>query len=127
MPTRDTAPIGAPCWVDLMTSDTAKSRAFYSDLFGWEAEEPNPEFGGYFNFTKNGVLVAGCMAAQPDSGMPDVWSIHLATDDAVKTAAATATNGGQVHVAAMPVADLGTMAMVADPSGAAIGIWQPGT
>jgi predicted enzyme related to lactoylglutathione lyase len=127
MPTRDTAPVGAPCWVDLMTSDTARSRAFYTELFGWDAEDPNPEFGGYFNFTKNGVLVAGCMSAQPDSGMPDVWSIYLATDDAGKTADAAAANGGQVHVGAMPVADLGTMAMVADPSGAAIGIWQPGT
>jgi uncharacterized protein len=127
MPTRDTAPIGAPCWVDLMTSDTAKSRAFYRDLFGWEAQDPNPEFGGYFNFTKNGVLVAGCMSAQPDSGMPDAWSIYLATDDAVKTVDATATNGGQVYTGTMAVGDLGTMAMVADPSGAAIGIWQPGT
>ena len=24
MPTRDTAPIGAPCWIDLMTSDTER-------------------------------------------------------------------------------------------------------
>ncbi|MDQ6614274.1 MAG: VOC family protein, partial [Actinomycetota bacterium] len=38
MPTRDTAPIGAPCWVDLMTSDTERSRAFYCELFGWTAE-----------------------------------------------------------------------------------------
>jgi hypothetical protein len=27
MPTRDTAPIGAPCWVDLMTSDTERRGA----------------------------------------------------------------------------------------------------
>ena len=82
MPTRETAPIGAPCWVDLMTSDTARSREFYSQLFGWEADEPAEEFGGYFNFAKDGVRVAGCMAADPASGMPDVWSVYLATDDA---------------------------------------------
>ncbi|MGH3888170.1 MAG: hypothetical protein ACRDSZ_16670 [Pseudonocardiaceae bacterium] len=40
MPTRDTAPIGAPCWVDLLTSDTGRSRAFYCQLFGWTAQEP---------------------------------------------------------------------------------------
>ena len=78
MPTRDTAPIGAPCWVDLMTSDTERSRAFYCDLFGWTAEEPAPEFGGYFNFASDGVRIAGCMASQAGSG-PDTWSVYLAT------------------------------------------------
>src|SRR4051794_17082862 len=85
MPTRETAPIGAPCWVDLMTSDTSRSRDFYCGLFGWTAEEPNVDFGGYFNFTKDGNRVAGCMASQPGQGMPDVWSVYLATDDASKT------------------------------------------
>ncbi len=34
-------------------------------------------------------------------------------------------NGGQVIVAAMQVGDFGHMAVVTDPSGAAIGVWQP--
>ncbi len=127
MPARDSAPIGAPCWIDLMTSDTGRSREFYGQLFGWTAEEPNEQFGGYFNFTTDGVRVAGCMASQPGEGVPDVWSVYLATDDARKTVEAAAANGGQVHVAAMDVGDLGTMAVLADPGGAAIGVWQPGT
>ena len=55
MPARDNAPAGAPCWVNLMTSDPARSREFYTGLFGWTAEPPNPDFGGYFNFAKDGV------------------------------------------------------------------------
>jgi predicted enzyme related to lactoylglutathione lyase len=94
MPTRDAAPIGAPCWVDLMTSDIERSRAFYCQLFGWTAEEPAEEFGGYLNFTKNGVPVAGCMASQPGSGMPDAWSVYLAADDTRKTLDAATANGG---------------------------------
>ena len=126
MPTRETAPIGAPCWTDLMTSDTDRSRAFYGQLFGWTAEEPNQEFGGYFSFTKDGVAVAGCMASQPGAGPADVWSVYLATDDTAKTVDAATANGGQVHVQPMAVGDLGTMAVVGDPGGASIGIWQPG-
>ena len=34
MPARATAPIGSPCWVDLMTSDQDRVRAFYGQLFG---------------------------------------------------------------------------------------------
>jgi predicted enzyme related to lactoylglutathione lyase len=109
-----------------MTSDTARSRAFYGELFGWTAEEPAEEFGGYFSYAKDGALVAGCMANQPDSGMPDVWSVYLASDDARKTVDTATANGGQVIVAPMDVGDIGAMAVVSDPGGAAIGVWQPG-
>jgi predicted enzyme related to lactoylglutathione lyase len=126
MPRRDTAPVGAPCWVDLMTSDTDRSRDFYCQLFGWTAEEPAEEFGGYFNFQKDGIRVAGCMASQPGMGASDVWSVYLTTDDARKTVDATTASGGQVHVEPMEVADLGTMAVLSDSGGAAIGVWQPG-
>lgn len=126
MPTRDTAPVGAPCWVDLMTSDVAGSRTFYCELFGWTAEEPAEEFGGYFNFRKDGVRVAGCMGTEPGSGVPDAWSIYLATDDAAKTVDVAAAHGGQVHVQPAVVGDLGTMAVIGDPGGAGIGVWQPG-
>jgi hypothetical protein len=122
----DHAPIGAPCWIDLMTSDPARSREFYGQLFGWVAEEPNEQFGGYFNFVRNGALVAGCMSSQPDAGVTDVWSVYLSTDDARKAVESAAANAGQVLVGPADVGDLGTMAVVSDPGGAAIGLWRPG-
>jgi predicted enzyme related to lactoylglutathione lyase len=112
--------------VDLTSSDPARARDFYCPLFGWDAEEPNPEFGGYFNFTRQGSRVAGGMASEPGAPVHDVWSIYLATDDAAKTVDAAAASGSQVIVPAMPVGELGTMAVVLDPGGAAIGMWQPG-
>ena len=80
MPLRETAPIGAPCWIDLFTTDPDKSRAFYGELFGWKAEEPNPEFGGYFNFTKDDQPIAGGMRNDGSSGAPDAWTVYLAVD-----------------------------------------------
>lgn len=126
MPTRDSVPSGAPCWIDLMTSDTARTRDFYTALFNWTAGEASEEFGGYFMFFAGGVPVAGCMGSQqPDE--PDVWSIYLATNDAAKAVEAATAAGGQVYVQPMQVADLGTMAVVADAAGAAIGMWQAGS
>ena len=127
MPKRDAAPLGAPCWIDLMTSEKDRSRAFYGDLFGWTSEEAGDEFGNYVNFSKDGIRVAGAMGNEPGSGVPDGWSVYLASADAQATADAAAANGGTVAVAPMPVGDLGTMAVLLDPSGAAIGVWQPGT
>lgn len=126
MPTRERAPQGAPCWVDLSTSDVERSRAFYTELFGWTAEEPAEEFGGYVNFLRDGVRLAGCMSSQAGGGLPDVWSVYLATDDARRTVEAAVANAGQIHVEPMAVGDLGTMAFLSDPGGAAVGAWQPG-
>jgi predicted enzyme related to lactoylglutathione lyase len=126
MTIRQNVPNGAPCWVDLMSSDPEKSKAFYGELLGWQAEEPNAEFGGYTNLTKDGELVAGLMQAMPDAGASDVWSVYLAVDDAAATIAAAKAAGSDIIVDAMPVGDLGTMAVVTDPGGAVIGMWQPG-
>lgn len=126
MPTRDNPPVGAPCWIDLLTSDPDRSRAFYGDLFGWTAEEPDAAYGGYFNFRKNDVRVAGCMAQQPGSDVPDVWSVYLAADDAHKTVDSATANGGGIVVEPMLVGELGTMAVITDIGGATVGIWQPG-
>ena len=101
MPQRDSAPIGAPCWIDLFTTDPDKSRAFYGELFGWESESAGAEYGGYINFTKDGVPVAGAMQNDGTNGTPDLWSIYLASDDAQATADAAVEHGGQVMVAPM--------------------------
>lgn len=126
MTTRTAVPDGAPIWIDLATSDVAASRAFYGALFGWTSEEPDPELGGYLNFNRDGERVAGCMGNMPGA-CGDVWTAYLATSDIEKSCEQVLTAGGAVHAAAMEVRDLGKMAIVADPTGAAIGLWQPGT
>jgi uncharacterized protein len=127
MPKRDSAPVGAPCWIELFTSDAEKGRAFYHELFGWTSDDPAEELGGYFTFYKDGVRVAGGMQNDGQSGAPDVWSVYLACEDPMAAADAAKANGGQVPVEPMEVMDLGTMLVVTDPGGAAIGGWQPGT
>jgi predicted enzyme related to lactoylglutathione lyase len=111
--------------VVLSSSDIERSRAFYTELFGWKAEPAKEEFGGYFEFTLDGVMVAGGSPAM-EGGDADVWSIYLATDDAVKTVELAAEKGASVVVSPMQVAEQGTMAFVIDPGGAGIGAWQPG-
>ncbi len=126
MPKRDEAPLGAPCWVDLFTSDPDRSQDFYNQLFGWTSESAGDDFGGYINFSKDGTRIAGAMKNDGQSGTPDVWSLYLATADAKATADAAAAHGGQVIVPAMEVGELGTMAVFVDAGGAAIGAWRPG-
>jgi uncharacterized protein len=127
VPKRETAPIGAPVWIDLFTSDPDKSRAFYGELLGWTSSEPNEEFGGYFNFSKGDSLVAGGMKNDGSAGVPDMWNVYLAVDNAEATVAKATASGGSVIVPAMEVGDMGSMAVINDAGGAAIGMWKPGT
>ncbi len=127
MPNRDRAPIGAPCWADLWTSDVEGTRRFYSELFGWDAQEPSPEFGGYFMFTRNGVPAAGAMGDMGDMPATNTWKIYLSTEDIAKTVESAEAEGAQIIVPPMAVADLGTQAVLVDPTGAEVGAWQPGT
>jgi uncharacterized protein len=125
MTTREESPLGAPCWLDVMSSDIDRTRAFYGELFGWESEAAGEEFGGYVTFTKDGVSVAGGMANNPESGMPDLWTTYLCVADVQATCEAAGANGGGVMLAPMDIGDPGSMAVVTDPGGAAIGLWQP--
>ena len=127
MTTRDSAPLGAPCWADLWTSDVEGSGRFYGELFGWEAQEPSEEFGGYFMFTREGVPVAGGMGDMGEMKANNEWKIYLNTDDITKTVAAAEAASGQVVVPVMEVADLGIQAVFTDPTGAVVGAWQAGT
>jgi predicted enzyme related to lactoylglutathione lyase len=126
MPKREVAPLGAPCWIDLFTTDQEASKQFYGEVFGWTVDDPGPDFGGYINFMRDGIQVGGCMRNDGTTGQPDMWSVYLAVADAQATVDASNAHGGQTHVPPMPVADLGVMALVADAGGAGIGMWQPG-
>lgn len=118
---------GAPCWIDLYSSDTDLATAFYGRLLGWKAEPPQEGFGGYFTFTKDGKHVAGCMANDGKAGTPDLWTIYLTTDDVEATAQSATANGGRVQVPPMQVGENGSFAMLGDPGNAGIGAWQPGS
>jgi uncharacterized protein len=117
---------GAPCWIDLATSDMETARAFYADVFGWTAMEGDPRYGGYFMFNgPDGVPVAGCAPAM-EAFPADRWQVYLAVEDAAKTLGSVAEHGGQVVAGPMQIGDQGTMGVAMDPGGAAVGLWQPG-
>ncbi|HET6877372.1 MAG TPA: VOC family protein [Jatrophihabitans sp.] len=120
-------PAGAPCWIELTTNHADRSREFYPALFGWTAEEPSPEFGGYFMFFKDGVPIAGGMPVPDGMALPDSWNVYLNVEDARKTLEVATAHRASITVEAMDVADLGTSAVIDDPSGARIGLWQPNT
>ena len=117
---------GTPCWVDLFTSDPERSKAFYAAVLGWEFEDQGEAYGGYTLATRDGERVAGLMRNTDDSGSPDTWSTYLATSDVEASVAQAEEAGARVLAPALRVGDLGSMAVLLDPAGAVVGLWQAG-
>lgn len=118
---------GTPCWIDLGTPDQDAAAEFYGALFGWsvEADENAEETGGYRVATLRDKAIGGVMKLM-EEGQPPAWSTYICVSDADATVAKAREAGGNVVVEPMDVLDYGRMSFIADPTGAFIGLWQPG-
>lgn len=125
MATRQSAPLGAPTWIDLTTSDVDRAMQFYGSVFGWTYETAGEEYGGYVSAFLDGRIVAGLMRNDPQWNAPDAWTTYLHTSDADATVAAATAAGGANCGGVMDIPEKGRMAMMTDPAGAFFGLWQP--
>jgi len=116
-------PLGAVCWLDLGVPDVAGAADFYGQLFGWSIAQPDSD--GYRLAAADGELVAALGPAE-DHGTP-YWTVYLHTKDITATTAAVVTAGGVSVVPPSAVGDIGTAAVVRDPYGGPLSLWQPGT
>ena len=106
--------IGKFVWHDNMSTDAAKAKDFYTELFGWELE-PFP--GADYKMIKaGGSLHGGFGAAQ--GGAPSAWTGHILVEDVDATADKAKSAGGTVITEPMDIPDVGRFAVIADPQGA---------
>ena len=129
MPVMTSYAHGVPSWVDLATPDPAAARSFYGELFGWTAtEEPTDRPGVTYTMARKGDhAAAGMMLLSEEmaaSGMPPVWTTYVTVDDLEATVAKVGPAGGTVLQPPFDVMDSGRMAVLSDPAGAVISLWQ---
>ena len=116
---------GVPCWIDISAPNPAAEAQFYSDLFGWEIENAMPEGseGEYYIGRIRGGDVAG-IGSDMDGASSAIWNSYVWVDDA-DAAAAKARAAGGTATDPFDVMDAGRMAVLTDPEGASICVWQP--
>ena len=121
---------GTFCWTELSTTDPEGAKAFYGGLFGWEAEDlPAGEAGTYTMLRLGGDDVCALYeleAERREMGVPSHWLSHVSVEDAGATAARAEELGGTTFGGAFDVMEAGRMAVIQDPHGAMLAVWEPG-
>lgn len=124
MPERQQTAPGAPCWIDLSTSDVDGAIDFYTALFGWRAERSDGQ-AGRADFTLNGIPIVGAVQKDPDAEYTDEWIPYLLTTDAAGTAARVSEAGGTNAFDVMTIPGVAVTGVAIDPSGATFGYREP--
>jgi uncharacterized protein len=124
---------GSLIWSELYTPDPPAAAAFFHTVFGWQTEEMTYPGGSYTvvrpagsdnEDASFGGLVPLDEAPGEAEGGPH-WLPYFAVDDTDATAADAERLGGRVTVAASDVPEVGRIATLADPAGAAFAVIKP--
>ncbi|MFO1219463.1 MAG: VOC family protein [Burkholderiaceae bacterium] len=115
---------GTPIWYELMTKDPLAARRFYAAVAGWRIDEAPPPgstmeyrmiaaadgpVGGMFTLTD----------AMSQQGAAPCWMMYVGVDDVDACARAVTAAGGKVLMSAFDIPNVGRIAMLGDPQGAA--------
>jgi predicted enzyme related to lactoylglutathione lyase len=124
MAERTSYPPGTFSWAELATSDADAAKGFYGDIFGWSFED-NPIGDGqvYTMASRDG----GTAAALFSSDQPPHWNCYVTVASADESAAKAGELDAQVVQDAFDVLDVGRMAVIIDPQGAGLCLWEPRT
>jgi uncharacterized protein len=120
---------GTFSWVDVTTTDLDGAAAFYKGLLGWDhVDSPIGDGAVYRLFQLHGKIVAGGVeqqAEQRSHGIPPHWNNYVTVEDLEARAARAADLGGTVVVPSFDVMTAGRMAVIQDPTGAYLSMWEP--
>jgi predicted enzyme related to lactoylglutathione lyase len=125
MGTRTEHAPGTFSWVDLTTSDGEAAKSFYSGLFGWEFEDNEiPGDGGVYVICKVDGKNVAAISPAADQGPPH-WNNYVTVSRADDTAAQAKELGATVLAEPFDVIEAGRMAVIQDPTGAVLSVWEP--
>jgi predicted enzyme related to lactoylglutathione lyase len=118
---------GSFCWAELATSDDAGAKSFYTTLFGWSYEDSPAGPDMVYTRLKKGGKDVGALykIGAQQKGMPPNWGVYVTVGSADKSAEKAKSLGGKILMEPFDVMDIGRMAVVQDPQGAVLSLWEP--
>jgi predicted enzyme related to lactoylglutathione lyase len=113
---------GALCWADLSTTDQYTAATFYAELFGWTLV---PGEGGYLHLKNGETFIGGIPAIhQTAPNVPPHWMSYIQVADIDGATAKAGELGAKICLSPMSVGTVGRMAVLADPQGAVMALFE---
>ncbi|WP_037624535.1 VOC family protein [Streptomyces aureus] len=117
-------------WAELHVPDPLAAIAFYEGVFGWRSQDmQTPGMTYRVLSTKDGdqqdASFGGVAPMGDGPGERPRWVPYFFAEDADATAATATANGGSVLMPPADVPEVGRIAWLADPSGAAFALLKP--
>jgi len=113
--------VGVFCWETLNAKDPAAAMKFYTEVVGWTVGSgPGNEMRV---FSAGDTQVADVETAPPD--VPAHWLLHVVVEKLDAARERAEKLGAKVLMAEIKVPKVGRMAIIADPLGAAVSLFEP--
>jgi predicted enzyme related to lactoylglutathione lyase len=110
--------------VELNTTDVSKAKTFYGKLFDWALDDVDMGNSSY-TMINVGEGTAGGMMKHPVPGAPSSWLAYVLVDDIAAATKKAKSLGATVMKDVTEVMGAGSFSIIADPTGAALGLWKP--
>lgn len=113
-------------WNELGTPNTQKAKDFYGKVFGWEFSDTPVGDMTYTLITTNGKQCGGMWAIPKDqqSDIPPHWMSYILVENVDKSLEEIVNHGGSILKPADNAGDMGRFAIIKDPTGAYIALWE---
>lgn len=109
-------------WHDLATKDLDGAKRFYGEIFNWKFDASDN--GGYTHINAGDEMIGGIRKMDANEHQPPMWLGYVGVDDVAATVAKMTAANGKVYVPTTTMPNVGTFAVVADPSGGVLAPWK---
>jgi predicted enzyme related to lactoylglutathione lyase len=109
---------------DLDTSDFAGTRRFYEALFGWDFVDVDMGGSAPLAQIRTPSGPSGGLQPTPTAGAGSQWVPYVAVDDVLATLERVSEAGGTVIQGYTAIPGSGAQAIVKDPGGTLLGLWE---
>jgi predicted enzyme related to lactoylglutathione lyase len=109
-------------WHDLSIKDLDASKKFYGEVFHWQFDASDN--GSYAHIKAGDEMIGGIRQMDANEAQPPSWLGYIGVDDVAATVATITGAGGKVYMPTTVMANVGTFAVTADPTGAVFAPWK---
>ncbi|MCM3877127.1 MAG: VOC family protein, partial [Thermoanaerobaculia bacterium] len=119
---------GTFCWPELATTDAASAKALYGGLFGWTFDDQPDSSGTTYTIARlAGRDVAALYVLERSQRLRGAlahWNSYAAVASVDESATRVKVHGGTIFGTPFDVGKNGRMAIVKDPQGATLCLWE---